>query len=34
VLENGQVVEEGTHKELMKKRGVYWELYNKEQVES
>jgi len=34
VLENGQVVEEGAHKELMKKRGVYWELYNKEQVES
>ena len=34
VLANGQVAEEGTHKELIEKRGVYWELYNKEQVES
>lgn len=34
VLADGQVAEEGTHKELMKKRGVYWELYNKEQIES
>ena len=27
VLEDGQIVEEGKHKELMQKRGTYWELY-------
>ncbi|GAI08786.1 unnamed protein product [marine sediment metagenome] len=27
VLEDERVVEEGTHKELMEKRGAYWELY-------
>jgi len=27
VLEDGRVVEEGTHKELMENRGAYWELY-------
>jgi ATP-binding cassette subfamily B protein len=27
VLENGHVMEEGTHGELMEKRGVYWNLY-------
>ena len=27
VLENGRVMEEGTHEELMKRREVYWNLY-------
>jgi ATP-binding cassette subfamily B protein len=27
VVENGRVLEEGTHKELMDRRGAYWELY-------
>ena len=28
VLEKGKLIEEGSHKELMKKKGVYAELYN------
>ena len=27
VLEDGRVVEEGVHKELMEKKGAYWQLY-------
>ena len=27
VLDNGKIVESGSHKELMKKKGKYWELY-------
>lgn len=30
VLDEGQIVEEGTHKELMKKSSIYKNLYNKE----
>ena len=32
-LEDGQIVEEGTHEELLKKKGHYYELYEKQQVE-
>ena len=27
VLEYGELIEEGTHKELMEKKGRYWELF-------
>jgi ATP-binding cassette, subfamily B, multidrug efflux pump len=27
VLEHGQVVEDGTHEELLEARGHYWQLY-------
>lgn len=27
VVEKGEVVEQGTHEELMKKQGVYWKMY-------
>jgi len=32
VLGDGRVLEEGTHKELMEKRGAYWELYQSQPV--
>ena len=32
VLGDGQVLEEGTHKELMENRGAYWELYRSQPV--
>ena len=30
VLDNGKIVESGTHGELLKKKGKYWELYTKQ----
>ncbi|MEM4775440.1 MAG: hypothetical protein QW489_03665, partial [Sulfolobales archaeon] len=27
VMNDGEIVEEGTHEELMKKRGVYYRMY-------
>lgn len=27
VLENGRIVESGSHEELLKRRGSYWKLY-------
>ena len=34
VLENGQIVEEGKHEELMIKRGIYYNIYLKQQIET
>jgi len=31
VVENGRVMEEGTHRELMAKRGAYWSLYKSQE---
>ena len=31
VLENGQVMEEGIHKELMERKGAYWGLYKSQE---
>ena len=28
VLQNGQVVEQGTHNELLERKGAYYTLYN------
>ena len=28
VLDNGKIVESGSHQELLKKKGKYWELHN------
>jgi ATP-binding cassette, subfamily B, multidrug efflux pump len=33
VLAHGRIVEEGTHSELLKRRGYYWEQYEKQRVE-
>lgn len=30
LLENGKVMEEGTHRDLMKKQGIYADMYNKQ----
>jgi ATP-binding cassette subfamily B protein len=27
VLENGEIVEQGTHQELLQKRGIYFDMY-------
>jgi len=32
VLDDGAIVECGTHKELLEKKGKYWELYNSQQT--
>ncbi|XP_061177199.1 mitochondrial potassium channel ATP-binding subunit-like [Saccostrea echinata] len=33
VVSNGQIVEQGTHDELKKKKGLYWELIKKQELE-
>ena len=30
VVHNGRIVESGTHAELMKARGAYWQLYTRQ----
>ncbi len=32
VLEDGRILEEGTHKELLENKGAYWELYRSQPV--
>ncbi|MFC1917383.1 ABC transporter ATP-binding protein, partial [Chloroflexota bacterium] len=32
VFGDGRVLEEGTHKELIEKKGAYWELYRSQPV--
>ena len=32
VLANGRIIEQGTHKELVDKKGAYWELYQSQSV--
>jgi ATP-binding cassette subfamily B protein len=27
-IDNGNILEQGTHEELIKMRGAYWQLYN------
>ena len=34
VLDNGSIAEEGNHSELMEKKGIYYELYQLQQVET
>jgi ATP-binding cassette subfamily B protein len=34
VLMNGEVKESGSHHELMQKKGVYFEMYNRQQKQS
>ena len=33
VLKNGTILEQGTHSELLKKKGYYFELYRKQFVQ-
>jgi len=32
VLEGGKIVEEGTHDELLSRRGVYYDLYSRQML--
>ena len=34
VLDNGEIVEEGTHNELMKREGIYYKLYQTQITEA
>ena len=33
VLDNGKILEEGTHESLLKKRGAYYDLYESQLLE-
>ncbi|MCB5230599.1 MAG: ABC transporter ATP-binding protein, partial [Candidatus Cloacimonas sp.] len=32
VLDNGKISEEGNHDELLQKKGVYWDLFQKQRL--
>ena len=34
VMNHGSIVEQGTHEELLARKGFYWELYNSQFVEA
>jgi len=34
VLDNGKIIEEGTHEELFNKKGAYYQLYSKQLIQN
>ena len=33
VLDNGEIIEQGSHEELLEKKGAYFEIYSKQSFE-
>ena len=33
VIDQGKIIEEGTHDDLLESRGLYWDLYEKQKLE-
>ena len=34
VIDNGEIIERGTHEELVSKKGLYYELYERQNLQS